>query len=79
MAAAVSMQGWRVNQEDAEINIIPFDNDEQSALFAVFDGHGGDMISKFCAKYLPRELVKLDSYKKGNYEQALIDVFYKMD
>eukprot|EP00965_Chrysotila_dentata_P124966 4130763-Pleurochrysis_carterae.AAC.1 len=36
--AASSMQGWRRNQEDAHLAIeLPHD----TALFAVFDGHGG--------------------------------------
>jgi len=47
-SAAVSMQGWRNNQEDSEILKIPLD-DENSALFAVFDGHGSDIVSNFCS------------------------------
>jgi len=47
-AVAVSMQGWRNNQEDAEILQITLD-DPTASLFAVFDGHGSDVVSNFCA------------------------------
>ena len=40
--AASSMQGWRTNMEDTHIAITNFDNDPSAALFAVFDGHGGN-------------------------------------
>lgn len=76
--AAVSMQGWRNNQEDSEILQIPLD-EENSALFAVFDGHGSDIVSNFCARYYPELLTANSSYKNGNYEQALVESFYKMD
>jgi hypothetical protein len=38
---ATEMQGWRKSMEDAHINLVNFDDDPKSALFAVFDGHGG--------------------------------------
>lgn len=43
------MQGWRSNQEDSEILKLSIDN--KSSLFAVFDGHGSDLVSNFCAEY----------------------------
>jgi len=42
------MQGWRNNQEDAEIVQIPLDESD-ACLFAVFDGHGSDLVSNFSA------------------------------
>lgn len=36
-----SMQGWRFGMEDSHLAITKFANDPSSALFAVFDGHGG--------------------------------------
>ena len=45
------MQGWRNNQEDNEILQIPLLDDEKSALFAVLDGHGSDIVAHFCARY----------------------------
>jgi len=51
------MCGWRMNQEDAEIVMCQFDTPD-SALFAVFDGHGGDIVSQFAMSYFPQELKK---------------------
>ena len=42
---ATSMQGWRVNMEDAHLAIPNFGGDSAAALFAVFDGHGGTLRS----------------------------------
>ena len=41
-----SMQGWRLKNEDAHIAAL--DIDENVHLFCVFDGHGGNEVSKFC-------------------------------
>ena len=40
--------------EDAHISNPKFDND--MALFAVFDGHGGIECAKFCEKYFEGKL-----------------------
>jgi len=75
--AASSMQGWRVNMEDAHIarfNIAPETN-----LFGVFDGHGGPEVAKFVAKHLEAELLKNPSFQSGNYGKALTDTFHNLD
>jgi serine/threonine protein phosphatase PrpC len=46
-----------MNQEDAEIVMSTLDTPD-SALYAVFDGHGGDIVSKFAMAYFPQELKK---------------------
>jgi len=62
--AASEMQGWRTNMEDAHIAgpILSAEQGEAAeegapSLFAVFDGHGGQEVAKFCAAHLP-ELLK---------------------
>ena len=40
---AVEMQGWRKTMEDAHITELNFAGDPNSALFGVFDGHGGSL------------------------------------
>lgn len=74
---ASSMQGWRLNMEDAHISDCKFD--ENTSLFAVFDGHGGTEVAKFCGKYFGPELKKNKSYKAGDFKTALEEVFLRMD
>lgn len=72
-----AMQGWRLNMEDAHITELDFDID--TSLFAVFDGHGGEEVAKFCAKKFGSHLKKNQKYQMGKYEDALIDTFLLMD
>ena len=44
--ACSSMQGWRINMEDAHIS--QSNLEDGLGLFAVFDGHGGLEAAKFC-------------------------------
>lgn len=75
--AANSMQGWRMNMEDSHISNGEIDTD--AALFAVFDGHGGAEVAKFCSKHFVNELKNTAEYKEGKYEAALKRAFLKMD
>lgn len=55
-----SMQGWRTNMEDAHLcktNLGP-----KTSLFCVFDGHGGNEISQFCATHFSNLLIKNKAY-----------------
>lgn len=74
---ASSMQGWRISQEDAHNSVLGFD--ENSSFFAVYDGHGGAEVATYCADKFPAFLKELESYKKGDYEQALKDAFLGFD
>jgi hypothetical protein len=47
---ASSMQGWRGSMEDDHIVDAGFNNSDDTSLFAVFDGHGGSEVAKFCSK-----------------------------
>ena len=62
--------------EDAHIADEKFDGD--ISLFAVFDGHGGSQVAKFCERHFARELKKNPNYKKENYEEALKETFMFM-
>ncbi|XP_077284941.1 putative protein phosphatase CG10417 isoform X2 [Arctopsyche grandis] len=75
--AASSMQGWRVKQEDAHNVILDFDTD--SSLFAVYDGHGGAEVAKYCSQKLPQFIKYTEAYKKGDYAQALENAFLDID
>lgn len=72
-----SMQGWRMSMEDAHIcrlNIV-----EGVHLFAVFDGHGGSEVAKFCSKHFVDSILENENFKKKNYSEALDDTFHEMD
>jgi len=45
----------------------------------VFDGHGGNQVAEYVRDNFVKELVKLKSYKDGDYADALKETFIKMD
>jgi Protein phosphatase 2C len=77
--AMCGMQGWRKTMEDAHIAHTAVNGQEDMSVFAIFDGHGGPEVAKFCAKYMVPELVKLTSFGKGDFDSALKDAFHRMD
>lgn len=48
------MQGWRRSNEDSHIHALDFE--PGLSLFAVFDGHGGAEVAKYCEKHFVNEL-----------------------
>ncbi|XP_057843574.1 probable protein phosphatase 2C 60 isoform X2 [Cryptomeria japonica] len=72
-----SMQGWRASMEDAHA-AIP-DLDSCTSFFGVYDGHGGKVVAKFCAKYLHTQVVKNEVYAKGELCESLQRAFFRMD
>ncbi|CAB3242376.1 unnamed protein product [Arctia plantaginis] len=74
---ASSMQGWRVNQEDAHNTILEYD--EKTSLFAVYDGHGGAEVATYCSQNLPNFIKETEAYKSGELTKALEDAFLGFD
>ncbi|XP_067278711.1 protein phosphatase 1G [Pseudorasbora parva] len=72
-----AMQGWRVSMEDAH-NCIP-ELDDETAMFAVYDGHGGEEVALYCSKYLPDIIKEQKTYKDGKLQKALEDAFLAID
>lgn len=71
------MQGWRSSNEDAHVTAI---NVEPGiSIFAVFDGHGGCEVAKYCENHIIKELKANKDYQNRNYEKALTDVYLKID
>lgn len=66
-------------QEDAHLTVLDLKDGTHTSLFAVFDGHGGDLVSKYTAKHLPGILVKTDAYADGDLGLAVAESFYKID
>ncbi|VDM67036.1 unnamed protein product [Strongylus vulgaris] len=74
---ATCMQGWRVKQEDAHNCILGL-NDEWS-MFAVYDGHGGDEVSKYTAMKLPDFLKEREFWAKDDLVTTLQEIFVDFD
>ena len=72
---ASAMQGWRLNMEDDHISDASFDGD--TCLFAIFDGHGGCEVAKFCAKHFGEQLKKNSNYHKNSKKTQKNQKLYK--
>ncbi|XP_070555952.1 protein phosphatase 1G-like isoform X2 [Ptychodera flava] len=74
---ASAMQGWRYYMEDAH-NCIPHLDDE-TAMFGVYDGHGGAEVAMHCAQHLPDFIKNSKAYKEGKLGKGLQDAFMEFD
>ncbi|XP_059456662.1 probable protein phosphatase 2C 60 [Corylus avellana] len=72
-----SMQGWRATMEDAHA-AYP-DLDSSTSFFGVYDGHGGKVVAKFCAKYLHRQMLKHEVHVAGDLGSSVQKAFLRMD
>ncbi|XP_039007699.1 probable protein phosphatase 2C 60 isoform X2 [Hibiscus syriacus] len=68
-----SMQGWLATTEDAHA-AYP-DLDDSTSFFGVYDGHGGKVVAKFCAKYLHQQVLKHEAYAAGDIGTSLQGAF----
>uniref|UniRef100_A0A5S6QIQ7 protein-serine/threonine phosphatase n=1 Tax=Trichuris muris TaxID=70415 RepID=A0A5S6QIQ7_TRIMR len=75
---AVSMQGWRISQEDAHNCILNFDG-SGCCFFAVYDGHGGAEVAQFAAEEFPNFLKSMPAWKESNIPSALENGFLEFD
>lgn len=82
------MQGWRISMEDAHTTVLDLlashptaakDHSSRLSFFGVFDGHGGDKVALFTGENIHNIIAKQDTFKTGNYEQALKDGFLATD
>ena len=60
------MQGWRRTNEDAHLTVLDFE--PGISLFAVFDGHGGADVARYCEKHMIQLLRDDKDFKQKNYE-----------
>ncbi|KAM3711277.1 hypothetical protein ACB098_01G098200 [Castanea mollissima] len=72
-----SMQGWRATMEDAHA-AFP-DLDPSTSFFGVYDGHGGKVVAKFCAKYLHQQMLRNEAYSAGDIGSSVQKAFFRMD
>lgn len=69
-----SMQGWRVEMEDAHCAVVglPGGLDDWS-FFAVFDGHAGAKVSGFCSDNLLDAITKREELKEQKSKEIVAD------
>ncbi|XP_020570654.1 probable protein phosphatase 2C 60 [Phalaenopsis equestris] len=72
-----SMQGWRSTMEDAHA-AFP-DLNGSTSFFGVYDGHGGKVVAKFCAKYLHTQVLKSEASSTGDLGASVQKAFLRMD
>lgn len=74
--------------EDAHIAVLDLlasnpkeskDHPQKLSFFGVFDGHGGDKVALFTGENIHNIIARQDTFKTGNYEQALKDGFLATD
>ena len=69
-----SMQGWRVEMEDAHSAVIGLpDISENASWFAVFDGHAGSRVSAHCSAHLLECISSSDDFKESLRKEASLD------
>ncbi|MES1918249.1 protein phosphatase 2c [Bonamia ostreae] len=67
-----TMQGFRLNQEDAHKYTFSLKNHPSYALFGVFDGHGGEKASHFLEANILDTLNNLEKLDDENIQNALM-------
>lgn len=70
-----SMQGWRATMEDAHAAYPNLDS--STSFFGVYDGHGGKVVAKFCAKYLHQQVLKEEAYSAGEIGTSVQKAFFR--
>ena len=63
-AGAAAMQGWRVTMEDAHTLVVGMDGLPDHSFFAVYDGHGGDMVAKHAGKHMLGKILATEEWKE---------------
>uniref|UniRef100_UPI00358E4569 protein phosphatase 1A-like n=1 Tax=Myxine glutinosa TaxID=7769 RepID=UPI00358E4569 len=67
-----SMQGWRVEMEDAHTAVLGLPRGLRSwSFFAVYDGHAGSRVATFCSEHLLRHITSNTNFK--GLSDSLVD------
>eukprot|EP01126_Amoeba_proteus_P043601 TRINITY_DN4794_c0_g1_i1.p1 TRINITY_DN4794_c0_g1~~TRINITY_DN4794_c0_g1_i1.p1 ORF type:complete len:614 (+),score=133.88 TRINITY_DN4794_c0_g1_i1:80-1921(+) len=70
------MQGWRASMEDDHVIVLDMDGHPRSAIFGIFDGHGGSHAANFLARNL---VYRLSALPKLLDTEAIKKVFIDLD
>ena len=72
-----SMQGWRRSQEDAHL-VVDVPGMVETAVFGVFDGHGGREVSNFTVRRFAKVLQDLPAFT-DDPASAMAPAFHRID
>ncbi|XP_007895039.2 protein phosphatase 1B isoform X1 [Callorhinchus milii] len=62
-----SMQGWRVEMEDAHTAVVGIPQGLESwSFFAVYDGHAGSRVANYCSKHLLEHITGNEDFRGTN-------------
>ena len=68
---------YRAYMEDKGVSVLNLNGDPDKALFCLFDGHGGDEVSKFLQNNFIKEFKEMIPF--DNVNKNLINLFHKID
>uniref|UniRef100_A0A3B1ILD4 protein-serine/threonine phosphatase n=1 Tax=Astyanax mexicanus TaxID=7994 RepID=A0A3B1ILD4_ASTMX len=61
-----SMQGWRVEMEDAHTAVVGLPNGLSAwSFFAVYDGHAGSQVARYCCEHLLEHITSNPDFRAG--------------
>ena len=73
-------ESYRNYMEDRFSILTNFPNNEEKALFAIFDGHGGSIISEFlCQNFITFFMKQYQKYEIKNYEKIFQKTFSSLN
>ncbi|OWA52398.1 putative protein phosphatase 2C T23F11.1 [Hypsibius exemplaris] len=74
-----SVQGWRIDMEDAHVNLLAVNGDEEVSFFAVYDGHGGAEVAEYAKEHAHRRIFHHPKYKEGQFADAIQQAVMQLD
>ncbi|KAG0274972.1 Protein phosphatase 2C 2 [Linnemannia gamsii] len=74
-----AMQGWRVTMDDAQTTLLDVEEAPGTAFFAVYDGHGGETVAKYCGEYLHKNIVADPAFGEKEFKTAIKNGFLETD
>ncbi|GLI67580.1 hypothetical protein VaNZ11_011813 [Volvox africanus] len=72
-------QGHRTGMEDAHAVELELDSPTRTALFGVFDGHGGRQVADLCAVNVVDAVRTSTAYQRGDVLEGLREAFFELD
>ncbi|KAF9208707.1 Protein phosphatase 2C 2 [Haplosporangium sp. Z 27] len=65
--------------EDAHTTLLNVEDVQGFAFFAVYDGHGGEKVSKYCGNHLHKNIFADPAFSNGDIRTAINDGFLETD